>query len=59
MSSYSLSCSDAGTNCPATFTTEKKDELMEHAKMHAERAHPEMTLDAGTVQELEGLIRET
>lgn len=58
MASYSLSCSDTGSDCPASFTTEDKDELMEHVKVHAQNAHPEMTLDEATVEQVQGLIRE-
>jgi len=56
---YSITCRDAGTDCPATFTTEDRDELMEHAKVHVQGAHPEITLDDAAVQEFEGLIRES
>jgi predicted small metal-binding protein len=58
MASYSLSCSDTGTDCPGSFTTEEKDELMEHVKLHAQTSHPEMVLDEATVQQVQGLIRE-
>ena len=39
---YSLTCADTGANCPGSFTTENQDELMAHAQLHAERAHPEL-----------------
>ena len=58
MASYSLSCTDTGTDCPGSFTTEDKDELMEHVKLHAQTSHPEMVLDEATVQQVQGLIRE-
>jgi predicted small metal-binding protein len=31
---------------------------MEHVTIHARSAHPEMTLDEATVQQVQGLIRE-
>ena len=39
---YSISCADSGASCPGSFTTETKEELMEHIKIHAQTAHPEM-----------------
>ena len=59
MANYSITCADSGTDCAATFTTEDKGELMEHAKMHATNAHPEMTMDDAAVQEMQGLVRES
>lgn len=39
---YSLTCADTGASCPGNFTTESKDELVEHVMLHADRAHPEL-----------------
>ena len=32
---YSIRCVDAGTDCPGSFTTETKEELMKHVELHA------------------------
>jgi len=42
---YSIKCADAGTDCPASFTTESKEELMKHVELHAQEAHPGLELD--------------
>ncbi len=39
---YKLTCADTGAKCPFTVTTEGREELMEHVKVHARTAHPEM-----------------
>ncbi len=39
---YSLTCADTGADCAGSFTTEGKDELIEHVSLHTERAHPEL-----------------
>ena len=39
---YKLTCADTGAQCPFTVTTESREELMEHVKVHARTAHPEM-----------------
>jgi len=39
---YQLTCADTGAACPGSFTTENKEELVEHVMLHAERAHPEL-----------------
>ena len=39
---FSLACADTGADCPGAFTTESKEELMEHVQMHAQRAHPDL-----------------
>ena len=58
MASYSLDCKDTGADCAGSFTAESRDELMEHVKVHAQHAHPEMTLDEATVSQVQGLVRE-
>jgi predicted small metal-binding protein len=37
-----LSCADAGSPCPASFTTETEEELMQHVDVHQKAAHPEI-----------------
>src|SRR5881397_530744 len=40
---HSIRCADAGTDCPGSFTTETKEELMKHVELHANEAHPAFT----------------
>ncbi len=40
---HSIRCADAGTDCPGSFTTETKEELMKHLELHANEAHPAFT----------------
>ncbi len=53
---YSITCADAGTDCPASFTTETKDELMKHVEMHANEAHPDLDLQP---EQIEPLVKST
>lgn len=39
---YSLTCADTGAACPGSFTTDTRDELMAHAQLHGQQAHPEL-----------------
>ena len=55
---YSLRCADTGNDCPGEFTTETQDELMQHVQMHAQTAHPDMTLDDQTVGQIQGLVKQ-
>jgi predicted small metal-binding protein len=43
MMAYQLTCADTGAKCPFTVTTEGREELVEHVKVHARVAHPDMT----------------
>lgn len=54
---YALRCADATGDCPAEFTIETQDELMEHVKLHAATAHPDMTLDDQTVAQVSSQVR--
>ncbi len=56
---YSLRCADTGADCPGQFTTSTQDELLQHVTMHAQVAHPEMTLDDATVAQISGLVTQT
>jgi len=38
----SLTCADTGADCPGSFTTQGKDELVEHVMLHARTAHPDL-----------------
>ncbi len=44
MMAYSIRCADAGVDCPGSFTTETKEELMKHVELHAKEAHPDLDL---------------
>ena len=54
---YSLRCADTGAECPGEFRVETEDELMAHVQLHAQTAHPDMTLDDAAVGQLKGLVR--
>jgi predicted small metal-binding protein len=54
---YSLRCADTGANCPGTFTTETEAELMDHVKLHAAQAHPDLELTPDTVEQIKSLVR--
>jgi len=56
---YSLRCADTGANCPDTFTTETETELMDHVKLHAAQAHPDLELTSDTVEQIKSLVRTT
>ncbi len=49
---YSLTCADTGAACPGHFVTESKDELMQHAAIHLDAAHPGLELPAEQVDAL-------
>ena len=54
---YSIACADAGVDCPGAFTTETRDELMEHIGIHATAAHPDMQMDEETMAKIEAGIK--
>lgn len=39
---FKLSCVDAGSTCPGSFTTETEEELMQIVDLHQKLAHPEI-----------------
>ena len=39
---YMLRCADSGAKCPFEVKADTMEELMEHVKVHAAHAHPEM-----------------
>jgi len=49
---YSVQCRDAGMDCPGSFTTESKEELLKHVEMHAQEAHPDLELKQEQVEQL-------
>jgi predicted small metal-binding protein len=46
---YKLTCADTGAKCPFTVTTESREELVDHVKIHARVAHPDMAPPAPDV----------
>ena len=49
---YSLTCADSGTDCPGQFTTESREELVEHVELHVTESHPGLELTDDQVGEL-------
>jgi hypothetical protein len=39
---FKVSCVDAGSDCPGSFTTATEDELMEIVHVHQTIAHPDI-----------------
>jgi len=39
---YKVSCVDAGSDCPGSFTTATEEELMEVVHLHQSIAHPDI-----------------
>ena len=54
---YTIACADAGMSCPASFTTESKDELFEHVMMHGEKMHPEIASNTDMSAQMEKMVR--
>ena len=54
---YKVSCVDAGSTCPGSFTTETEDELMEIVHMHQQIAHPEINISTETDAFVKGLVK--
>ena len=54
---YQLTCADTGAECPASFTTESQENLIEHAVMHARAAHPDMALTPEVQAQINGLVK--
>lgn len=54
---FTIACADGGVSCPASFTTETKEELFQHVMMHGEKNHPEMIADPNAGAMLEQLVR--
>ena len=46
-----------GANCPGSFTTESRDELVEIAVTHTKTSHPEMEVNAEFMSHLEATIK--
>jgi hypothetical protein len=54
---YRISCVDAGSTCPGSFTTETEDELMKIVDLHQKLAHPDITQNAETWAFVKTLVR--
>jgi predicted small metal-binding protein len=52
---YSVTCADSGADCPASFTTESKEELIQHVQLHAREAH-DMEMEP---KDIEPLVKST
>ncbi len=39
---FKVSCVDAGSDCPGSFTTATEEELMEIVHVHQQIAHPDI-----------------
>jgi predicted small metal-binding protein len=39
---YKLVCAETGAQCPFEVVAPTREELLEHVKVHAKMAHPEM-----------------
>ena len=55
---YTLACADTGADCPGAFTTETRDELLEHVQLHAERSHPEIVGNADAMAMIPSLVKQ-
>lgn len=53
----SLSCADAGMDCPARFVTDTEDELMQHVQLHAGVAHPDLEITPELAEQIGKLVR--
>lgn len=53
---YSFACASLGASCPGSFTTDSKDELMEHVALHAGKNHPELAGAPDAAALLDGAI---
>ena len=54
---YSVTCADMGANCPGSFTTESRDELIEISVTHTKTAHPEIEVNSEFMTHLEATIK--
>jgi predicted small metal-binding protein len=54
---FKVSCVDAGSDCPGSFTTETEDELMEIVHLHQKIAHPEINISQETDDYVKTLVK--
>jgi predicted small metal-binding protein len=55
---YKLVCAETGAKCPFEVVSSTRDELMEHVKVHARMAHPEMASNPPSPEEIGKMIHE-
>jgi predicted small metal-binding protein len=56
--SYTIRCADSGSDCPAEFATETREELDRHVEMHVQTAHPDMVFDESTKAAVDSLVHQ-
>ena len=56
---FSIRCADSGADCHGIFTTDTEAELLDHIKVHAAAAHPELEMTAETGKLIRGLFMKT
>jgi uncharacterized protein DUF1059 len=54
---FKVSCVDAGSECPGSFTTDTEDELMEIVHLHQSLAHPDINQGAETDAFVKTLVK--
>jgi predicted small metal-binding protein len=52
---YKLVCAETGAECPFEVVAPTREELMEHVKVHAKMAHPEMASNPPSPEMIEKL----
>ena len=53
-----LQCSDSGAKCPFKVTAETMEELVEHVKVHAAHAHPELAKNPPPPEAIKAMIHQ-
>jgi len=53
---YKLVCAETGAKCPFEVVSSSREELMEHVKVHASMAHPEMASNPPSPEMIEKLV---
>lgn len=54
---FKVSCVDAGSECPGSFTAATEDELMEIVHLHQTIAHPEIQQSQETDNYVKTLVK--
>ncbi len=55
---YKVVCAESGAKCPFEVVSSTRDELMEHVKIHAKMAHPEMEKNPPSPEMVSKMIHE-
>jgi predicted small metal-binding protein len=55
---YKLVCAESGAKCPFEVVADSREELMEHVKVHARMAHPEMAATPPSPQMVDKMIHQ-